>query len=186
MFVAISTWLTSFVCWPAPGPPWRTIVLPIACQHGRRASIASAWPPIMIDSRASRAPTSPPETGASMLATPLRAANSAISTASEGWLVVMSTRIEPSRQPPSAPSGPRITLRTSAGYPTIVNTTSEAAATALGESAQAAPFATRGSAFHRVRLKTVAEKPASIKWPHMLAPITPVPIQPIRVLPGST
>ena len=34
-------------------------------------------------------------------------------------------------------------------------------------------------------MKTVAAKPALIRWPAMLAPMTPVPIQPIRVLPGA-
>ena len=90
----------------------------------------------MIDSRASRAPTSPPETGASTLCTPIFLAASAISTASDGSLVVMSTSDRARRLPASAPSGPRITVRTSAGKPTMVKTTSDSSATALGESAQ--------------------------------------------------
>ena len=49
----------------------------------------------MIESVPFFAPTSPPETGASMLATPRFAAASAISTASDGWLVVMSTSTSP-------------------------------------------------------------------------------------------
>ena len=72
-------------------------------------------PPIMIDSRASLAPTSPPETGASTEWTPLAFAASAISTASAGSLVVMSTRTEPDFAPARAPCSPRITSRTSLG-----------------------------------------------------------------------
>ncbi len=69
----------------------------------------------MIESRASRAPTSPPETGASMAQTPLAAAAAAISRASDGWLVVISTMIFPAEHPASTPLGPKITSRTSAG-----------------------------------------------------------------------
>ena len=67
----------------------------------------------------------------------------------------------------------------------MVKTTSEASATARGLSAQAAPKDKSFSALALVRLNTVAAKPARIKCPHMLAPITPVPIQPMRVLPGE-
>ncbi len=78
-----------------------------------------------------------------------------------------------------------MTCRTSLGKPTIVNTTSEASATALGEPAHFAPFARSDSAFSLRRLKIVAAKPADIRCPTMLDPITPVPIQPMRVLPGA-
>lgn len=37
-----------------------------------------------------------------------------------------------------------------------------------------------------VRLKTVTEYPALIRCPHIDRPITPVPIQPIRVFEGLT
>ena len=67
----------------------------------------------------------------------------------------------------------------------MVKITSAASATACGLSAQRAPRARSGSAFARVRLWTVAAKPASSRWPHMLLPITPVPIQPTRVFPGA-
>ena len=70
MPVAMRIWLTILVCWPAPGPPWRIHFEPIAFQSGSSAATVSASPPIMIESVALRAPTSPPETGASMLTTP--------------------------------------------------------------------------------------------------------------------
>ena len=79
--------MTIFVCWPAPGPPWWTIVLPSASRSGRTRSTVAASPPTMIESVAARAPTSPPETGASSAATPRPAAASWISTASDGSLV---------------------------------------------------------------------------------------------------
>ena len=66
----------------------------------------------------------------------------------------------------------------------MVKVTSAAAATARGLSAQRAPAAKSGSAFDLVRLNTVAASPARIRCPHMLAPITPVPIQPMRVVWG--
>ena len=112
----------------------------------------SLSPPIMIDSVPPFAPMSPPETGASTLATPLALAASAISTASDGSLVVISTRTLPSFDPASAPFLPSITSRTSLGNPTMAKITSEASATARGESAHTAPFATAESDFDLVRL----------------------------------
>ena len=121
----------------------------------------------MIDSVAFFAPTSPPDTGASTLDTDFCFAASAISTASDGSLVVMSTRMLPLLEPASAPSAPSITSRTSLGKPTIEKTTSDAAATALGVSAHLAPCANSGSALDFVRLETVSAKPALSKWPAM-------------------
>ncbi len=43
---AMSVWLTIFACWPAPGSPWWTMVLPMRSKQGRRASTASGSPPI--------------------------------------------------------------------------------------------------------------------------------------------
>ena len=62
----------------------------------------------------------------------------------------------------------------------MVKITSAAAATARGVSAQTAPRASSGSARVRVRVKTVARWPAAIRWPHIEAPMMPVPIQPMR------
>ena len=59
---------------------------------------------------------------------------------SDGWLVVMSTSTLPALEPANAPpSGHSMTLRTSLGKPTIEKITSDASATAFGESAQVAP-----------------------------------------------
>ena len=70
---------------------------------------------------------------------------------------------------------------TSSGKPSMVKTTSLASATARGESAQAAPRPRSGSALARVRVCNVTAKPLARMWPHIEAPMTPVPIQPIRI-----
>src|SRR5262245_44503938 len=62
MFAAMSVWLTSFVCCPAPGPPWWTIVLPMRPKAGSTAANAAAAPPPTIARRDTAAPASPPET----------------------------------------------------------------------------------------------------------------------------
>lgn len=107
------------------------------------------------------APRSPPDTGASIAPQPLAVAAAAISEASEGSEVVMSTRTPPGRRPARAPEvGSRRTERTSEGWPTMEKTTSDWAATARGEEAKLAPKSRRGWAFEMVRLKTVSLKPA--------------------------
>jgi hypothetical protein len=47
-----------------------------------------------------------------------------------------------------------------------------------------APFSLSASVFETVRLKTVALNPAFMQCSHILRPMTPVPIQPMRVVPG--
>ena len=83
------------------------------------------------------APRSPPETGASTEKQPLETAEDAISAASEGSEVVISTRTPPGRRPERAPeAGSRRTERTSEGNPTMEKTTSDWEATAIGEEAR--------------------------------------------------
>ena len=67
----------------------------------------------------------------------------------------------------------------------MVNTTSAAPATSAGVSAQLAPRSSSGSARFRVREETEARNPLANRCPHMEVPITPVPIQPIRVVSGE-
>src|SRR4051794_19114904 len=67
----------------------------------------------------------------------------------------------------------------------MLKTTSDASATARGFGAYVAPRSISGWALLRDRLKIVTRYPAERTWPHIDAPITPVPIQPIRVAPGS-
>ena len=131
------------------------MVVPIASKHGRTASNTSAGPPTMIDSDPLRAPTSPPDTGASSECTPRAAATSAISTAKEGSLVVMSTRTDARPGTAEGPASPSSTSRTSLGKPTMENTTSLAAATSSGVSAHRAPCASSSPARRRVLVVTV-------------------------------
>lgn len=64
-------------------------------------------------------------------------------------------------------------------------TTSEAAATSAGEEADTAERERRGMVLEWVRLKTVRSNPAvSMCWA-MGRPITPVPINPTRVVDGE-
>ena len=68
----------------------------------------------------------------------------------------------------------------------MLKITSACSATARGEAAQRAPCDKSFSAFAWLRLKTVAENPARMRFPHMLEPITPVPIQPSLCVEGET
>ncbi|XXG52348.1 hypothetical protein AAC387_Pa03g0714 [Persea americana] len=63
----------------------------------------------------SRAPRSPPETGASTAEQPRAEAAAAISTAREGSLVVMSTTVAAAGRAERTPEGERMTERTSDG-----------------------------------------------------------------------
>src|SRR5437764_41018 len=61
-------------------------------KRGFTPSSTSLSPPTMIESRASFAPTSPPETGASRAWAPFAFAVAKISRARTGWLVVISIK----------------------------------------------------------------------------------------------
>src|SRR5512137_1572419 len=54
------------------------------------------------------------------------------------------------------------------------------AAAAPAEACHVAPASTRADAFSRVRLETWSEWPAFCRWPAMLRPITPVPMNAIE------
>ena len=118
---------------------------PCTRSSGRTASTASASPPTMIDRAAFFAPTSPPDTGASTLATPFAFAASWISRASDGSLVVMSTSTVPGLAAGQGALAARGTPRARpCGKPTMAKTTSDCSATAFGVSAQAAPASSSG------------------------------------------
>ena len=59
-------WFATLVVWPSPLPPTSVMFLPIFSSSGRTRSNTASSPPHMIVSDAALAPTSPPETGASM------------------------------------------------------------------------------------------------------------------------
>lgn len=122
MLLHARIWLHILVCCPAPGPPMCLIVLPMSSRYGAAFNMASSVPPHMMDSVPALAPTSPPETGASIAKHPAAAAASAMVTARLGVEVVISTRSPPGFRLASTPSEPSVTDSTSAGVPTIVKT----------------------------------------------------------------
>ena len=102
---------TIFVCWPAPAPPWCTIVLPMASNSGRTRSSASASPPTMIDSVRVRAPdVAAGDRRVERVRRRLASGRLAISIASDGSLVVMSTSIVPGARAGEDAVAPRIDL----------------------------------------------------------------------------
>ena len=112
---AMPIWFASLQSWPVPGAPWRTIVLPIAAKAGWARSKSCCAPPTMMVSVPSRAPRSPPETGASSGPKPFAAASAASERASAGLEVVMSTSTQPGLAADMKPCGPRQTSSTSFG-----------------------------------------------------------------------
>lgn len=90
----MTTWLASFACCPAPGPPIRYGV-PSRRKSGSILATAAASPPQRIASVAAFAPASPPVTGASTQPTPSACACAARSFDSPGLDVVKSTSTLP-------------------------------------------------------------------------------------------
>src|SRR5689334_21947405 len=159
-----------------------TMVLPIAWKSGIARSTSLASPPIMIERRASIAPISPPETGASSVWNGglFFAARSANSRVRFGEIVLMSIARRPSCAPDATPSGPKSTASTSGESTTTVTTTSERCATSRGVFATAMPSFARASARASVRLVTVTSKPALRRLRAIGAPMIPVPTTPTR------
>ncbi len=85
------------------------------------------------------APSEPPETGASTMATPCSARRPAKSRDDDGLMVEQSTTSVPGAAPAAIPSGPKSTASTSGESDTQTTTTSEASATARGVAASTAP-----------------------------------------------
>ena len=106
------TWLQSLTACPAPLSPTWTIVLPIASSTGRARAKASAGPPTMIESLASRAPVGPPLTGASSMAMPRSASAAAMVRVAAGEIVLISTSSFPAGGWSSRPPGWRTTSST--------------------------------------------------------------------------
>src|SRR5438067_5871147 len=136
----------------------------------------------MIESRASIAPTSPPDTGASSVWKggwffSARSANSLVRC---GEIVLMSTASSPSWAPAATPSAPNSTASTSGESTTIVTTMSERCATSRGVRATAMPSLASGSARASVRFVTVTSNPALRALRAMGAPMIPVPMRPMR------
>src|SRR5215211_3288417 len=89
-------------------------------KRGLALSKSSSSPPTMIESVPFLAPTSPPETGASSIPTPLSLAVRASSRARGGEEVLISTMSEPSLAPSNKPPSPATTSSTSDGPGSMV------------------------------------------------------------------
>src|SRR5260221_6333812 len=159
-----------------------TIVFPSASKTARARSTSAASPPTMIESRASIAPISPPETGASSVLKPFAAARSAMSRDATGEMLLMSTTSSPSCVPSAMPAGPNVTASTSGAFVTIVTTMSERSATSRGVVTTVAPRSFSESARASVRLVTVRGKPALRAFRAIGRPMIPRPTKPTRGL----
>src|SRR5882757_9082363 len=69
--------LQIFAAWPLPAPPACTMVLPIFSRTGRARAKASSPPPTMNVNVPAWAPPTPPDTGASSMASPVLSAAAA-------------------------------------------------------------------------------------------------------------
>ena len=159
-----------------------TMVFPRASKRGIARFRSDSSPPTMIARRASIAPTSPPDTGASSVRkggrfAAARVANSRVAT---GLTVLMSIASRPSCAPAATPSGPKITASTSGVFVTIVTTMSLRSATSRGVRAMVAPASPSGFARSSVRFVTVTGKPARSAFRAIGAPMIPRPTKPTR------
>ena len=79
--------LQTLAAWPSPAPPQCTTRRPIASSSGRAASKSSSDPPTMNASVAFSAPTTPPDTGASIERWPAASASACAARASSTAIV---------------------------------------------------------------------------------------------------
>src|SRR5438445_670166 len=182
LFSATAIWFASLQACPAPWSPMWTIVFPSASKTGIARFTSFSSPPIMIERRASIAPSSPPETGASSVRNSGRfaAARFANSRVAAGEIVLMSIASKPSCAPAAMPSGPKVTVSTSGELVTMVMTMSLRSATSRGVRMTVAPASPSGFARSRVRFVTVTAKPALGALRASGAPMIPRPTNPGR------
>ena len=118
-------------------------VLPINSRTGFTRSKAAWAPPTMMESVAFRAPTSPPETGASSHSQPFWAKRLANFFVAIGLIELMSMRILAGLKPSAMPLGPNTTASDIRRIGTIVMTASERSATSRGDPQGMAPASIR-------------------------------------------
>ena len=156
------------------------MVFPSASKTGIALRTSASSPPTMMESRASIAPTSPPETGASRVRTPFAPARSLTRRSTSGEMVLMSIHSCPAFAPSIAPSLPKSTASTSGEFVTMMTSTSTSRARSRGVAAAFAPSFARASAFARVRFHTVRGKPAFRRFRAIGEPMIPSPMTPTR------
>ncbi len=123
------------------------MVLPSTSKIGFASSKSACPPPTMMDSTASMAPASPPDTGASSTRTPFSAAAFARSTEVCGVIDDMSMSRAPCRTFSRMPSGPYAMASTCGDAGTIVMTTSASRTASAIEEAAVPPALARRSSF---------------------------------------
>src|SRR3954447_4041066 len=187
----MTTWLTAFTAWPEPtGPKW-VIVRPSASRIGRARETDAASPPTKIVRVAFRAPSEPPEPGASPRAASRSRRRSAKARVADGLIVEVSITMSPGCTASATPWGPKSTASTSGVSETDTTTTSAARATSAGDDASLAPASTSGPVRPGERFQTVVSNPARARLSAIADPIVPSPITPTRstatsVSPSST
>ena len=157
-----------------------TMFLPIFWNTGSTRSNTSALPPTMIESAASIAPRSPPDTGASSISAPRASSAAAISRVATGEIELMSTTTAPRRTPSRMPFGPCTTSRTSGVSATIMMMMSLRLATSLGDAPTFAPACATSAVLLCVRFQTVTSYPAATRCFAIGRPMIPRPMNPIR------
>ena len=169
------TWLTALTAWPAPiGPTW-VIVRPIAVRTGRARSTSASSPPTKIVSVAFRAPSLPPETGASTIRSSRSARRAAKSQLPDGAIVEQSTTSVPGLAPATSPSGANRTASTSGVSDTQTTAMPASATASAGVSAITTPRSSSSGARPGVRFQPVTVKPARARLAAIAAPIVPRP-----------
>ncbi len=176
--------LTSFMVWPAPGVAPMKNSLPMMARMDSYWSKLDFGPPTITDRVPSRAPFTPPDTGASSEAMSLAARPSATMPETFGPVVERSTKVL-IFSPRITPSGPSAVSWTMAGLGRLASTSSAASAHALGEAPRVAPRAVSGSTAASLTSNTTRVWPASINRPAMRPPMRPSPMKPICMILAS-
>ena len=120
----MSTWLTALPAWPAPGPPRCVIDRQNASSAGRAIATCASSPPTNAVSWPLRAPSEPPETGASTAPAPRSASAAATRRDVSGAIVEQSSTTAPRSMPSAMPSAPSTMASTSGESETHRHTSS--------------------------------------------------------------
>ena len=163
-------------------PPQRWMLVPIAFSTGSARSRSASSPPTMMARSPVFARGTPPETGASIIATPRAARSAAISRVLPGWPLVMSMT-----SVPLASTG-AISAATSATcllVGTMVTTQSAPLAASAGPAAALPPTSvTNFAAWPGRASQTVTSKPAFTRLAAIGQPMLPMPMKATDLIGG--
>src|SRR6056297_3100053 len=176
--------IASFIVAPAPVAPRQMISRLIASRIGLTGSIIASVAPTMIISRASRAASVEPDTGASMTAR--SPASAASCRTCRGLSVPISIKWRAPRSAAKNPSAPRWTCSDARSSASMVITTSDCSTSSRGVAATTALVAlASSSALSTLRFHSASSKPARAMSEAIVAPIRPRPATPTVVIPES-